>query len=81
MPLSGHDDVALFYDVVNDTESTQKTPFIIASSKSETMGKQINRILGSRHLISSLPGSSFRIHVESLNNLRDVTKRSQSLAW
>ena len=51
---------------------------IIASLKS---GKLINRILGSRLLISSLPGSALRTHVESLGKPRDVNKRSQSLAW
>ena len=54
---------------------------IIARLKSETMGKQINRIPGSRLLISSLPGSVLRTHVESLGKPRDVNKRSQSLAW
>ena len=54
---------------------------IIASLKSETMGKLINRIPGSRLLISSLPGSALRTHVESLGKPRDVNKRSQSLAW
>ena len=54
---------------------------IIASLKSETMGKLINRIPGSRLLISSLPGSSMRMHVESLGKPRDVNKRSQSLVW
>ena len=39
---------------------------IIASLKSETMGKLINRIPGLRLLISSLPGSALRTHVESL---------------
>ena len=46
-----------------------------------TMGKLINRIPGSRHLISSLPGSALRTHVESLGKPCDVNKRSQSLAW
>ena len=32
-------------------------------------------------LISSLPGSALRTHVESLGKPRDVNKRSQSLAW
>ena len=70
-------------DVANDAESTQKIEnyVIIASLKSETMGKRINRIPGSRLLISSLPGSALRTHVESLGKPRDVTKRSQSLAW
>ena len=54
---------------------------IIASLKSETMGKLINRIPGSRLLISSLPGSALRTLVESLGKPRDVNKRSQNLAW
>ena len=54
---------------------------IIASLKSETVGRLINRIPGSRLLISSLPGSALRTHVESLGKPRDVNKRSQSLAW
>ena len=54
---------------------------IIASLKSETMGKLINRIPGSHLLISSLPGSALRTLVESLSKPRDVNKRSQSLAW
>ena len=45
------------------------------------MGKLINRIPGSRLLISSLPGSALRMHVESLGKPRDVNKRSQSRAW
>ena len=53
---------------------------IIANLKSETMGKLINRILSSRLLISSLPGSASRTHVESLGKPRDVNKRSRSLA-
>ena len=54
---------------------------IIASLKSETMGKLINRMPGSRLLISSLPGSVLRTIVESLDKPRDVNKRSQSRAW
>ena len=54
---------------------------IIACLKSETMGKLINRIPGSRLLISSLPGSALRVLVESLGKPRDVKKCSQSLAW
>ena len=54
---------------------------IIASLKSETMGKLINRIPGSFILISSLPGSALKTHVESFGKTRDVNKRSQSLAW
>ena len=47
---------------------------IIASLKSERMGKLINRLPGLRLLISSLPGSSLRTHVESLSKTRDVNK-------
>ena len=54
---------------------------IIAILKSKQMGKLINRIPGSRILISSLPGSALRTHVESLGKPRDVNKRSQNLAW
>ena len=46
-----------------------------------TMGKMIKRIPGSRLLISSLPGSALRTHVELLGKPRDVNMRSQSLAW
>ena len=46
-----------------------------------TMGQLINRIPGSRLLISSLRGSALRTHVESLGKPRDVNKRFQSLAW
>ena len=53
---------------------------MIASLKSEIMGKLIKRISGSRLLISSLPGSALRALVESLGKPRDVNKRSQSLA-
>ena len=55
-------------DVTNDTNLTKKSKnyIIIASLKSETMGKLINRIPGSRPLISSSPGSPLRMHVESL---------------
>ena len=69
-------------DVANDTESTLTEIYvIIASVKSETMGKLINRIPGSRIKTSSLPDSSLRTHVEALRKPRDVIKRSQSLAW
>ena len=46
-----------------------------------TMGKLINRIPGLRLLISSLPGSPLRTHVESLGKPHDVNKRSQRIAW
>ena len=45
------------------------------------MGKLIKRIPGSRLIISSLPDSALRMHVESHGMPRDVNKRSQSLAW
>ena len=51
------------------------------SLKSETTGKMINRILGLRLLISSLPGSAMITHVESFGKPHDVNKRSQSIAW
>ena len=54
---------------------------IIASLKSETIGNLINKISGSHLLISSLPGSALRMHVEELGKPRDVNKHSQSLAW
>ena len=54
---------------------------VIAILKSETMGKLINRIPGSRLLISCLPGLALRMHVEWLGKLRDVNRCSQSIAW
>ena len=52
--------------VANDAESTKnENHVIIASLKNETMGKLINRIPGSRLLISSLQGLALRTHVES----------------
>ena len=73
----------LLNNVANDTESLQKVEnyVIIASLKSETVGKLINRIPGLCLLISSLSGSALRTHVESLGKPRDVNKRSQSLDW
>ena len=70
-------------DVANDIEShkNKKKYVIIASLKSETMGKLINRIPGLRLFISSLPGEALRMHVESLGKPRNVNKGSQSLAW
>ena len=64
-------------DVANDAESTKtiENYVIIASLKSETMGILKNRIPGLRLLISSLPGSALRTHVESLHKPRE------SLAW
>ena len=51
---------------------------IIASLKSKSVGKLINRIPGLCLLISSLPGLALKTHVESLGKPRDVNKRSQS---
>ena len=53
-------------DDVNDAESTQKIKnyVIIASLKREKMGKLINRIRGSCLLISKIPGSDLRMHVD-----------------
>ena len=64
-----------------EQHKNKKKYFIIASLKSESVDKLINRIPGSLQLISSLPGSALRTHVESLGKPRDVNKRSQSLAW
>ena len=47
---------------------------VIASLMSETMGKLINRIPGSRLLISSLTGTALRMHVELLGKPQDVNK-------
>ena len=57
------------------------TYIIIASLQSKTLGKLINRILGSCLSILSLPGSPLRMHVESLDKPRNVNMRSQCLAW
>ena len=54
---------------------------ITASLKRETMDKLINRIPGLRLLISIIPGSAMRTHVESLGKPRDVNKCSQNFAW
>ena len=58
-----------------------KNYVIFASLKRETMDKVINRIPSLRLLISSLPGSALRMHVESLGKPPDVNKYSQSIAW
>ena len=70
-------------DIANDAESTQKSKIrhYRLFEECSTMGKLINRIPGSRLLISSLPGSALRTHVESLGKPRDINKRSPSLAW
>ena len=58
-----------------------KTNVIIASLKNEAMDKLINRIPGSRLLISSLPGSALKTYVESFGKPLDVNKRSYRLDW
>ena len=69
-------------DVANDVNQHKIENYIIIYSlKNETIGELLNRIPGSRLLISSLPGWALRTHVESLGKSSDVNKRSQSLAW
>ena len=51
------------------TLNQYKNHVVIASLMNETMGELINRIPGWRLLISSLPGSALRTHVESLGSL------------
>ena len=69
-------------DVIHDAEPTKNKKYvIIASLKSETMGKLVKRIPGSCLLISNLPGLASRKHVESLCKPPDVNKRSLSLVW
>ena len=70
-------------DVANDAKSIKNVEnyVIIAILKIETMGKPINRIPDSRHLISSLPVSALMMHVKPLGKPRDANKRSQSIAW
>ena len=65
-------------DVTYDAESTKnQNNVIIASLKSKTMGKLINRIPGSRLLISSSPGLALKTLVESLGKPHHVNKRSK----
>ena len=78
MPLSGYDEMT---SPMTLNQHKNRNHVIIASLKSETMDKLINRIPGSCLLITNLPGSALRTHVESLGKPRDVNKRSQSLAW
>ena len=60
MPISGVDNVALFNDVANDAELTQKPTITsyLPFRRLNRFGKLINRIPGSCLLISSLPGSA-----------------------
>ena len=48
--------VMMTLQFLNDVANTNRNFLIIASLKSEAMGKLINRIPGVRLLISSLPG-------------------------
>ena len=69
-------------DVASDANQHKIENYvIIASLKSETSGKLINKIPGSRLLISSVPGSALKTLFESLGKPRDVNKRPQSLVW
>ena len=81
MPLSGHDDAALLNDDSLMTLKQHKIEnyVIIASLKSETMGKLIKRIPGLLLLISMLPGSALRTHVESLSSLAMSTSVLKAL--
>ena len=66
--------VHFLIEVANDAESTQTSKnIIIACLKSEKLGKLINRIPGSRLLISSLPGSALRTLVEPLKQVSQST--------
>ena len=70
-------------DVASDDESTQnqKLRHYRWFEECSTMGKLINRIPSSSLLVSSLPGSALRTHVEPIGKPRDVNMRPQSLAW
>ena len=70
----------LLNDVANDAESIQNRK-LCQFAENVRMGKLIDRIPGSRLLISSLPGLALRTHVESLGKPRDVNMCFQSLAW
>ena len=74
-------------DVANDAESIQIENYvIIASLKSGTMGKLINRIPGSCLLIPSLLGSALRTHVlrsvlKALPGKLDIKRHSSSILY
>ena len=72
----------LLNDVAYDAELTQKKKkyVIIASLKSETMDKLMDRVPVWCLLISSLSGSALRTHVESPGKPHDVNRLFQSLA-
>ena len=81
VPLSGHDEVALFEwrRQWHWIDTIIENYVIIASLKSETTGKLIIRIPGLCLLISGLPGSALRTHVESLGKPLDVNKHLKAL--
>ena len=65
-------------DVVDEVESTQNSIIVIVTClKMDQLNKLINRIPGSLLLISSLIGSAWRTHVESLQ----FSMHSGSRAW
>ena len=67
-------------DVANGANQNKSNNYvIIASLKSEPMGLLINRIPGSRLLITSFPGLALRTHVESLGKPRDSTSVLKAL--
>ena len=68
-----------FLNDVKHKHTNIKNYVMNANLKSKSVGKLINRILGSRLLISCLPGSALTTHVESLGKPRDVNMRSKSL--
>ena len=60
MPLSGQDDVALLNDVANALNQQKIENYVIITSlKSDKMDKLINRIPGSRLLISNFTRLGF----------------------
>ena len=70
----------LLNDVANDTESTQKNEnyVIIASLKSETMGKLINRI----HMLNRLAGLAMStIVLKALPGKLDIKRHSPSILY
>ena len=81
VPLSVHDDVALFEWRRKwrwmDTKSFIKSYSL--AWRVNQFGKLIDRIPGSRLLISSLPGSATRTVVESLGKPRDSTNVLEAL--
>ena len=65
--------------LINDVESIQKS--IVTSYLLVRRVNQLGKLINSRPLISNIPGSALRTHVESLGKPRDVNKRSRSLTW